>query len=323
MVWIILGIVVVLGAGGGLGYLWWRRKKKGEQPLIAIVGLLREPMSWDAAVLARAASRAFEADLGDGNSEGEDGFVAGAGVGTIVKCRDRWIVVNCFPQPYTDDVEQAAEDIDDVRIRTLFRQHTAWFSCDALNVEGRLSVAELTEWYRWLGRLFAELLDDNCLLVFLPEGDYVFPVNEDTEAALRSADPLAALVETDTIPISEVEEDDPQMQKAVAEARARWPEFVSAYEQGVGEGFCVKAPVTAGDNTEFIWILVTAIEGDRIYGTLNNDPVNLGKLKCGSKVSVPIADLNDWIYLDTQQQPVGGFTVDVVQKASQRKRRRG
>jgi uncharacterized protein YegJ (DUF2314 family) len=109
------------------------------------------------------------------------------------------------------------------------------------------------------------------------------------------------------------------MAQAVEQARQAWPQFVAAYEARNGQNFSVKAPVTHADHTEFIWISVTAIEGDRIYGELANDPGNLGSLKLGSKVSVPIADLNDWGYLDSQGQLTGGFTIKAVHTASRRK----
>ena len=77
-------------------------------------------------------------------------------------------------------------------IRDLFRQHQAWFSCDALGVDGSTSEQECLDWYRRLGTLFAELLDDNCLLIFLPDTSQAFPINEDTETALRSENPVKA-----------------------------------------------------------------------------------------------------------------------------------
>jgi uncharacterized protein YegJ (DUF2314 family) len=176
-------------------------------------------------------------------------------------------------------------------------------------------------WYQRLGKLFAELLDERCLLIYLPDSKLAYPINEDTEAALRSKDPVRALQETVTVPIVEVSGDDPSMEEAVAKARAEWPRFVEAFEAGTGEKFSIKAAITRGGNTEFIWISVTAIEGKQAYGELGNDPVNLGSLKLGSKVSVPIGDVNDWLYLDGQQKMVGGFTIQAVQKASRRKQR--
>lgn len=316
--WVVLGLVAAAVLGVGFGYWWWQRNRRSE--MISFVGLLREPVSWDTAVLARVASRAWQADLGDGSSEGEDGFVASNDISHFAMCRGRLVMINSFPSPYFENVQEVADSISDLRVRSLVCEHTAWFSCDAMHLRRRLASADKLEWYRLLGRLFAELLDDNCLLLYVPETGLTLPINEDTEQALRAANPLEALQETATLPLVEVDPDDPLLQKAVAEARARWPEFVSAYEQGAGEAFSVKAPVTVADNTEYIWLSVTAIEGDRIYGTLDNDPGNLGRLKRGSKVSVAVADLADWMYISTKKRLVGGFTLAAVSKAWRRKR---
>jgi uncharacterized protein YegJ (DUF2314 family) len=63
---------------------------------------------------------------------------------------------------------------------------------------------------------------------------------------------------------------------------------------------------------------VTALEGDRIYGTLANEPAHLGALKLGSKVAVPLAELNDWCFLDRSGKPIGGFTIEVLQRTAKR-----
>ncbi len=123
-----------------------------------------------------------------------------------------------------------------------------------------------------------------------------------------------------SLPIVEVADDDPLMVQAVDDARRKWPTFVAAFEARSGDKFSVKAPLTHDGHTEFIWIAVTALEGDRIYGTLGNDPANLGSLRFGSKVAVPVSDINDWLYLDPQGKMAGGFTVSVVQSAQRRKR---
>jgi uncharacterized protein YegJ (DUF2314 family) len=176
------------------------------------------------------------------------------------------------------------------------------------------------DWYRRIGRLMAELLDENCILLYLPDSSLSYPINEDTETALRSRDPVAALQESLTAPMVQVEADDPLMVKAVAAARDGWPKFVAAYEARSGENFSVKAPVSHSGNTEFIWVTVTALEGDTIYGELANDPADLGPLKHGSKVTVPVSELNDWVYTDADGNLNGGFTMEAMRKASRRPR---
>ncbi len=314
MLWVAIGVAVVLA--GGLGYWWLRRRRRPR--MISLVALLREPVSFDPAVLARVAGNCWNADLGDGDSEGADGFVASVEIMSTIVHDDRMFLINSFPTPYIENRDEAAEGIPDLRIRTLFCEHQAWFSCDVMGIDGTTPQEEVLECYRRLGKLFSELLDENCLLIYLPDSGQAYPITEETEAALKSEDPVSALMETQNVPIIEVSSDDPLMKQAVEQARQAWPKFVAAYEAKDGQNFAVKAPLTHGDNTEFIWISVTAIEGDRIYGELANDPGNLGPLKFGSKVSVPLADLNDWGYLDAQGQLTGGFTVKAVQKASRR-----
>ncbi len=315
---IIIGVVLILLAG--LVYWWIRRRRRTR--LISFVALLREPLTFDPAVLAHIASKAWNADLGDGISEGADGFIAGAGIINTIFHGDRMFLINSFPEPYTPEVEKAAEGIADMRIRDLFCEHQAWFSCDALGVDGTTSPQEVLAWYQQLGKLFAELLDENCLLIFLPDSNQAFPINDETEAALRSEDPIEKLNETLTVPIVEVSADDAAMQKAQEKARQTWPEFVAAYEENTGENYSVKSPVTRNGNTEFIWISITAIEGEKIYGILGNEPHNLGSLRLGSKVSADIADLNDWGYINSEGEFIGGYTIQATQKASRQRRRR-
>lgn len=47
--------------------------------------------------------------------------------------------------------------------------------------------------YAWTGKLAAELIDDGCISVSLPEAKRVFPVSAKLQEALRSPDPAAAL----------------------------------------------------------------------------------------------------------------------------------
>lgn len=317
MKWVAIGVVLALA--GALVYWWIRRRKRSR--LISFVALLREPATRDPAILARIAGKVWNADLGDGSSEGPDGFVVGVGVLNTIKHEDRFFLINSFPTPYIEDVEKVAEGIGDLRVRALFLEHRAWFSCDALGIDGTTPEEQVLDAYRRLGRLFGELLDENCLLIYLPDSGLAYPINEDTEAALRSEDPVTALRETSHPPIIEVSGDNPLMQRAVDKARHDWPRFVAAYEAKAGEQFAVKAPVTSAGNTEFIWITVTCLEGDRVYGELANEPGNLGSLRLGSKVSVQVADLNDWCYLDPQGNLTGGFTIEAVLKAPRRSRK--
>lgn len=288
--------------------------------MIALVALVREPVLFDPAVIAKMAGRAWKADLGDGSAEGADGFVVGQGPSILQHGSDHYLL-NSFATPYVDDPEGVAESIVDLRIRRLFTDHRGWFSIDALSIDKTTPTDEITACYARLGKLMVELLDKNCLLIYVPETSRAFPVTEETERALLADDPLAALQESLPVPMTQVAADDPLMKDAVAQARQDWPKFVAAFEANAGESFSAKGPISHSGNTEFIWLAVTAVEGERIFGTLANEPANLGPLKLGSKVMLPLEKLNDWCFVDSHGEMQGGFTIAAVAAAARRQQK--
>ena len=112
------------------------------------------------------------------------------------------------------------------------------------------------------------------------------------------------------------------MQAAVAEAKARWPQFVEAFKKREGENFCIKAPVTRNGETEFIWIEVTGLEPEFIHGKLGNQPVALENLQLGDPIEVPLADLNDWAFV-RQKKLIGLFTANVVRETQKQAKSAG
>jgi uncharacterized protein YegJ (DUF2314 family) len=62
-----------------------------------------------------------------------------------------------------------------------------------------------------------------------------------------------------------------------------------------------------------MWVTVTGIENDVIYGTLDSDPVNVTSVKADERVKVRLSDLNDWIYME-EKTVIGGFTTKVLMR---------
>src|SRR5262249_48937907 len=142
----------------------------------------------------------------------------------------------------------------------------------------------------------------------------IIPYDDSLEEKLRGGDVFEVFQKLVHVPVVQVPDDDPRMKAAVAEARRRWPESVDALEKRQpGQRFAVKAPITDGKNTEFMWADVTAIEGDLILGTLENEPVDLKNLRYGSRVRIQHSVLNDWIVSDGRSIQLGGFTIKVIQ----------
>ena len=308
------------------GFVWWRRRRaeqeENDHPLLSMVAFLREPRYMEPAFLAAAARGAWgvELSVSEGDQEDEedeenrDGFVVGGSPSSFVMYRGRAILVNTFPHPYVDDPQEAARAIPDTRIRQLVGEHKAWLSCDALSVDS-FDENSVREWFSVLGPLLAELLDDDCVAIYIPYTDQLFPNMEETRKMLQAADPLTALNDESPVPVVEIRDDDPRMIAAVQTARDRFDEFVAAFEQRAGENFSVKAPISAQGNTEFIWLTVEAIENGVIYGKLANEPIDLGKLREGSQVRTKVEELNDWAYIGKDGETFGLFTVQVLAEA--------
>jgi uncharacterized protein YegJ (DUF2314 family) len=323
MWYVVAGIFGLAAAGGG--FLWWRRWRAARSHrLLSIVVLLKGPKYLDASLIATAARRAWKADLGDGDVEGRDGFVVGVEISYMVMNQGRMALVNNFPSPYVPDANNVAAGIVDGRLSRLLAAHQTWFSCDALGVERDTPAEDIQDWYRYLGKLCAELLDDDCLAVYLPDSDRLFECDATTAARLRAGDVPAALDDGRQSPVIHIPDDDPRMVAAVAEARRRWPEFVAAFETQTGRNFSAKIPITREGHTEFIWLDVTALEHNIVYGALGNEPMNLPGLKLGSRVKAKVQKVNDWCYMDHAGDLIGGFTVKVledVMKGVKRKQR--
>jgi uncharacterized protein YegJ (DUF2314 family) len=214
--------------------------------------------------------------------------------------------------PYFDDVEEVVEHCKKLRTRAAVAEHRAWTAIDLLRLDSD-NVEIEREAYRLIGRLLAELADEtDCLAIFDPASGALHPFDPETEQKLRSDDPLGALREWYHSPIVRVE--DGELDAAVEEARTRWPEFVAAFESREANDdrpYIVKGPFGEGDNVEFMWVEVTALEGDTVYGVLKNSPHAVPGLKEGDRVRVAVSDVCDWLCV-VNDQSLGGFTVRAI-----------
>ncbi|HYG75346.1 MAG TPA: DUF2314 domain-containing protein [Planctomycetota bacterium] len=305
--------------------VWWflSRRARGaggegdNRPLFSIVLLLKEPRHLDDKMLQKIAEKAWNCEFPAGENATE--FVVGTPPALIIKYRDFMFLVNVFPMPYLKDKEKAAEQIAELRLKHHFLEHTAWWSVDLL---GEHTEEQIKEGFTYIGRLVAELADSNCLLLYSPTNQYMNVYTPEMQEKLRGPDPLKDFAaERSFAPVTGISGDDPRMVAAVEEARRRWPEFVAAFEtRKSGQKFAIKAPFSDGEHTEYMWMSVSGIENDVIYGQLENDPVNVRGMKLGSRVKTTLPDLNDWIY-SNGNEPVGGFTIKILVESMQRGRK--
>ncbi len=313
--WIVaaaIGVLIVVGVLRG----WFRTKQ--EKPLISLVLLLHQPRQLDARVLAEAASRALGTKVTACEEASATDFVIGESPRFMLKVRGQMFLILNVAETYVKDVEATARSFRDGRLGRAVAEHKAWLAVDLLDDAPTTKAVEAA--YRVIGKMIAELSGDDCLAIYAPQTKRMNTPAPEVLDGLRGPEPLRAVAKLADSPLIGIAEGDPRMKAAAEEARRRWPEFLAAFQQRKpGVHYSVKMPITRGGNTEFIWIEVTAIEGETIRGTLGNEPVNLPGLKLDSPVEAPLKDLNDWMYGD-EKRVQGGFTMKVLAEAAGKKK---
>ncbi len=311
------------------------------EPFLSLVLLLREPRYLDATILAALASRAWgievtsggnsteadeenaendkeEVETSESSDDEQRAFIVGDAPLYMGMHPSAMFIIHQRDEPYVENLEEVAGQIVELRARQSVLAHQSWIAVDVMHWFGEGNGIE--ESYRLIARLLAEMADDNVLAIVDPDASQIFCYDPETEQKLRSDNPLAALRQWYYSPIIEVSADDPRMQSAVAEARHRWPEFVAAFESRSTDDdipFAVKAPFGADDNREFMWVEVTGIENEIVYGILKNEPSGIPELHEGERVKVAVAEVNDWLAV-VNDEPLGGFTMKVLAEQAKR-----
>ena len=116
---------------------------------------------------------------------------------------------------------------------------------------------------------------------------------------------------------------DSKMEQAYQEARTTfnyfWRELSWEYRRIIpAHSFsCVKVPFSqqfSGKSeltTEYMWINDIFFDGERITGTLVNQPNELTNIKVGDSVTVSLEEISDWMF-SIGGQTYGGFTIQVM-----------
>jgi uncharacterized protein YegJ (DUF2314 family) len=286
-----------------------KRKNQDRQPVdgdhapISLVLLLSAPRYLDSTSLSKLVHRAWlRLKI----------TVAGKSPTFTIEAGGRAFIVCNIDSPYFDEPQKAAAEMRELRLRKVVAQHTAWLSVEFVKSEKPDPPAKI---YQLIGQLIAELCDHDCLAVLCPATGGIAIYDDEVRHGLCEKDPMELLGNFTHSPVLTISNDDPRMQKAVAEARKRWPEFVDAFEnRSTDQHFSVRAPFGDGRHTEFMWVGVTAIENDIIYGELGNEPVHLRGMNVGETVKVRLADLNDWQFVEGERMR-GGFTIEAIRQA--------
>jgi uncharacterized protein YegJ (DUF2314 family) len=305
-----------------------------DRPLISLVLLLRRPRHLDASTLARYCETAWggrfevvaEPQSDDGAPasaetprDGTGQFVTGKPPLLIAAAARRLHLVHCSDRPYFEDPTAISDKAGEARLRKVLEENRGWLAVDLVQREEENVLPE--EHYPRLARLLAELAGPDCQAIYQPSDCRFNHWDDALETKLRQGDVKGVFTDLVAPPVVEVGEEDPRMVDASNQARTRWNEFVEAFTSGNAQHCAVKAPVTVGSRTEFIWITVESIQESLITGRLGNEPIDLGDLKLDSRVTVDTAVVADWVFF-RDEQPTGLFSLKALSEIQQERQNR-
>jgi uncharacterized protein YegJ (DUF2314 family) len=107
-----------------------------------------------------------------------------------------------------------------------------------------------------------------------------------------------------------VDDEDPEMEAAIARGRATLPRFWKALENPMdGEtNFALKVEVRDAKGTEFFWANDIEMKDGKIYGVINNEPNIVECVKFGQKIEITDSQIADWLFLRNGKM-AGNYTV--------------
>ena len=296
-----------------------------QEPILSLVLLLADPRGPTEATISGCVSSALDIDLdpedlhatqfvirmpgqsnraGSGQVKGIEHFMVKLGCGVFA--------VLSSDRPYVEkDHQNVYGNIRDKRLRTAIESHRAWISVDLMGQPE--NNREKDRAYRVIGKIIAAMAGPDCLAICCPELQACNEFDPGLIENLQSSDPLDIFADPTFAPVIEVDKDNPAMVEAVAEARERWSEFVAAIPTDCDdERYLAKVEFCDQEISEFMWVQVTEADDRTLHGLLVNEPHQLENVHCGQKVSVPVDQLNDWIYPDDKGKMVGGFTLAII-----------
>lgn len=302
MVWIAVGIGVALLFGVAI---WLALRSRSSRGPVSIVVLRRTPASIDEVAIRGAVRRVFKVDPQIMPIPVPDILPTCYG---IVHESLPPMAIAISARAYVDPARlSSVVSFEDAKVYDALNTHTAWIGVDAV---GKVPHKVRPRAYTMMGKLIAEFIDDDSLLLYQPAEQRFEHVSEKSTAALAAG--FAARLFADeelNAPMFEVGEQDAVINSAIAEAQRRLPEFLSEVERrGLACEPLYKGKFTNAEGvTEFMWVRLTSVESNALKGKVANKPRARGLPKRDEEVTVAIDDVVDWAYLDEKQEPQGLF----------------
>jgi uncharacterized protein YegJ (DUF2314 family) len=306
--WYVGGAVVLVLVVGV--FIWWRRRTP---PLTAMVIFRSRRVEISEADVRAAHRRVFQSDC----EVHRIPFPDGKGVGFAIVTGDHppvSVFNAAVPYMSKEEAQDVAERHEHPAVRSAMTEHVSWTSVDAMGDLGGLSKEQVGFVHAMLGRLLAEFLDESAMLLYLTRTGRVAQIDDQTEAQLKAGD-IQGLFGDDTLhaPMVPVAEDDEAINRAIAAAKSRLPEFVMAFERlGAKAEPLFKAHYK--EAKENIWLELVSIEDDTLRGTIANEPIHTSIPRKGEIAAVHMDNVIDWAYLDDKGNPQGMFVDSILMK---------
>jgi len=116
----------------------------------------------------------------------------------------------------------------------------------------------------------------------------------------------------ETLPVDEglvLEYDAAEMEKAVATARTRVGEFITALAKGDAESYSVNVPISDVNGSEQFWVGAVTYKDGQFTGRIGNDPEIVQTVKNGQAWTASQEEISDWMFT-VDGKIHGGFTID-------------
>lgn len=312
MMWMWIGLGVVLALVTIFLILRWRANRNdGPVSLVIYRSAYRDVTESD----ARGAARRALGVNAEVNTIPFDEYTKGL----LILC-DAFppIAIITSNRTYIDpeNIEAAAKECEDPVLRNAVLQHKSWLSVDAMGLKTIPKQDVRVQIYNTLlAKLLAEFVDEQSMVIFAPaEGRYGAVTAETTERL--AAGKIAEVLGDDDLnaPIIQVESNDDAINKAIATAQKRLPEFISVVESGRTDAQPIVKARFADDKGEgeHMWAQVRHISPAGIVAEVMNRPANAALPKKGSVVTIKLDDVSDWMYLDEKGRRKGGFVEKIL-----------
>lgn len=310
MAWLIGIGAAVLGIAV---FLIWRRRRQTEQ-LVSIVMLRAAPRRLSESEARGAIRRAWQGLHGDIDvMQGPSPDPQSTGTFVVALNGAPVFYIIDAARPYEDDPGETAMQFEHRGAREAYAGHQAWLSVD---IVGGMPPKDMREVIiAILGRIAAELLDEQCTLIFAPALQRFALPSAETEEKLRSGMPLEIFGDSDVnTPIIRVGSDDERVNRAMEEARRQWPKFVEIWRRsGQACSPIVKGRFEHPNGNEYMWIEVTGVDSGTVTGVLVNEPAHVTSVATGQTVTVAVDDVVDWACRDGEE-PVGMFVEKILRR---------